>query len=129
MNQPRLETLKPDGATLVTPCDPTKRHTCSVCHYQIAENDPSLLTEFPCNVRAFQNEVFHLWRCPQCQNIHCLEIVDLDRYYIRSQRQRPSPILPAPALRTSSNASSAMVSPDRSPCWIMAVVMAYSSNI
>jgi 2-polyprenyl-3-methyl-5-hydroxy-6-metoxy-1,4-benzoquinol methylase len=84
MNQPRLETLKPDGATLVTPCDPTKRHTCSVCHYQIAENDPSLLTEFPCNVRAFQNEVFHLWRCPQCQNIHCLEIVDLDRYYSQS---------------------------------------------
>ncbi len=35
----------------------------------------------PCHVRAFLDETFAVWRCPDCRTIHCLDIVDLDRYY------------------------------------------------
>ncbi|NEQ49342.1 MAG: class I SAM-dependent methyltransferase [Leptolyngbya sp. SIO3F4] len=58
-----------------------QRLNCSICHYQLNRNDTSLLSKFPCNVRAFRDESFHVWRCPQCRTIHCLEIVDLDHYY------------------------------------------------
>ncbi|MCA1993302.1 MAG: class I SAM-dependent methyltransferase [Coleofasciculus sp. S288] len=37
---------------------------------------------FPCNVRAYRGETFKVWRCPSCQTIHCLDIVDLARYYV-----------------------------------------------
>jgi SAM-dependent methyltransferase len=58
-----------------------QRLTCSICNYRLDKDNTSLLTKFNCNVRSFQDEVFHVWRCPQCRNIHCLEVVDLDLYY------------------------------------------------
>jgi SAM-dependent methyltransferase len=57
------------------------RLECSICNYRINLNDESLFATFPCNVRAFKDEKFRVWRCPSCKTIHCLEVVDLDRYY------------------------------------------------
>lgn len=34
-----------------------------------------------CNVRAFRDESFTLWRCNHCASLHCKEGVDLDHYY------------------------------------------------
>jgi 2-polyprenyl-3-methyl-5-hydroxy-6-metoxy-1,4-benzoquinol methylase len=35
-----------------------------------------------CNVRRFSNETFTVWRCPNCNSLHCREAVDLDAYYV-----------------------------------------------
>jgi SAM-dependent methyltransferase len=37
--------------------------------------------QIPCNVRAFREELFTLWRCTGCGSLHCAEAVDLGRYY------------------------------------------------
>ena len=58
-----------------------KRLDCSICHHRIDPNDESAFTEFPCCIRAFKDEKFKVWRCPNCQTIHCLDIVDLDYYF------------------------------------------------
>ncbi|NDJ25206.1 methyltransferase domain-containing protein [Nostoc sp. B(2019)] len=58
-----------------------KRVKCIVCDHSINENDKSAFATFSCNIRAFKNETFNVWRCPKCQTIHCLDIVDLPRYY------------------------------------------------
>jgi SAM-dependent methyltransferase len=59
----------------------SQRLECNICHYHLDANDKTQLTTVNCNVRAFLTEQFHVWRCPNCETIHCLEIVDLDRYY------------------------------------------------
>ena len=33
-------------------------------------------------MRRYTREVFHLWRCASCACIHCLEMVDLQPYYV-----------------------------------------------
>jgi len=60
-----------------------QRLDCSICNYRVAPNDESAFATFPCNVRAFMHEKFKVWRCPNCQTIHCLDIVDLDYYYAK----------------------------------------------
>lgn len=64
---------------------PVKAHRteCLTCHYQLDPADQSQLVSFPCNVRVFRAESFQVWRCPRCQTIHCLEVVDLDDYYVK----------------------------------------------
>jgi SAM-dependent methyltransferase len=57
------------------------RLTCNICHYRIDPDRPPEIFPFTCNVRRFQNEQFRVWRCPDCGTVHCLEKVDLDRYY------------------------------------------------
>lgn len=58
-----------------------QRLECLICNYQLdLHNQPALVT-FPCNVRAFKDETFQVWRCPNCLTIHCLEVVDLAHYY------------------------------------------------
>jgi SAM-dependent methyltransferase len=59
------------------------RLECVICNHQIDPNDESLFATFPCNVRAFMGEPFKVWRCPNCATIHCLDVVDLDRYYAK----------------------------------------------
>ncbi len=61
----------------------TQRLECSICHYRVDPNDESAFSTFPCNVRAFIDEKFKVWRCPDCQTIHCLDVVDLDHYYAK----------------------------------------------
>ncbi|MDZ8184150.1 MAG: class I SAM-dependent methyltransferase [Nostoc sp. ChiSLP02] len=60
-----------------------QRLECLICNYRIDPRDESLFVTFPCNVRAFRDEKFKVWRCPNCRTIHCLDIVDLDRYYAK----------------------------------------------
>lgn len=60
----------------------SQRRDCVLCGYELsAKQAEKLLVPFPCNLRSFADEVFNVWRCPQCKTIHCLEIVDLDHYY------------------------------------------------
>jgi hypothetical protein len=79
----KVDSLNQDIASLVTENNQGKRLDCSICGYHIGTHHQSLLAEFYCNVRAFKHETFHVWRCPRCRNIHCLEVVDLDFYYSR----------------------------------------------
>lgn len=58
-----------------------QRTECSVCHYQIDPQNESAFSSFRCGIRALMSESFRVWRCPHCQTIHCLDIVDLDAYY------------------------------------------------
>ncbi len=58
-----------------------KRSTCIICDYQIDESDESIFSKFNSNVRAFKEEIFQVWRCPNCQTIHSLDIVDIAPYY------------------------------------------------
>jgi 2-polyprenyl-3-methyl-5-hydroxy-6-metoxy-1,4-benzoquinol methylase len=60
-----------------------QRLDCLICHNRISPNDESAFATFPCNVRAFKGETFKVWRCPGCKTSHCLDVVDLDRYYAK----------------------------------------------
>lgn len=60
-----------------------QRLDCSICHYRVDPNNESAFSTFPCSVRAYLNESFKVWRCPDCQTIHCLDVVDLDHYYAK----------------------------------------------
>lgn len=55
--------------------------TCNVCERPQGIEQADRLFRVPSNVRAFRDEVFTLWRCRNCNSIHCKESVDLDRYY------------------------------------------------
>jgi SAM-dependent methyltransferase len=58
-----------------------QRLNCSICNYRVDPDDESAFFTFPCSIRAFMNEKYQVWRCPDCQTIHCLEVVNLDYYY------------------------------------------------
>lgn len=58
-----------------------QRLDCSICNYRVDPEDSSVFSTFACNVRAHQDKTFQVWRCPSCQTIHCLDVVDLDAYY------------------------------------------------
>jgi len=58
-----------------------QRLDCLICNYHFDPNKESALATFPCNVRAFKGEFFKVWRCPNCQTINCLDVVNLDEYY------------------------------------------------
>lgn len=58
-----------------------QRLDCSICNYRIDPNNESEFIAFSCNVRAYRDETFKVWRCPVCLTIHCLDIVDLPYYY------------------------------------------------
>lgn len=60
-----------------------QRLDCIICNYRVAPNDESAFSTFSCSVRAFMGEKFKIWRCPECQTIHCLDVVDLDHYYAK----------------------------------------------
>jgi SAM-dependent methyltransferase len=59
-----------------------KRDNCNVCGYRLHKERMNTYI-FGCIVRHFKNEQFSVWRCPICNTIHCLDIVDLDKYYAR----------------------------------------------
>lgn len=62
--------------------EPALRTLCNICG-RARDDLTEPLVRQPCHVRAFLGEFFHLWRCSQCRTIHCLEQVDLDRYYAK----------------------------------------------
>jgi SAM-dependent methyltransferase len=52
---------------------------CIVCGApRSAQSETALV---PCNVRAFRDESFAVWRCMDCKSIHASDEVDLDHYY------------------------------------------------
>ena len=52
---------------------------CVVCG--AARTDRCETATVRCNVRAFQDERFAVWRCAACSSIHAEQAVDLDHYY------------------------------------------------
>lgn len=58
-----------------------QRLDCSICNYRVDPHDESAFYTFPCSIRSLMDEKFAVWRCPDCQTIHCLDVVDLDYYY------------------------------------------------
>ncbi|GAB1544269.1 hypothetical protein NUACC21_69450 [Scytonema sp. NUACC21] len=60
-----------------------KRSQCVICDYSLPVTDVFELPRFPCNVRAFKDEKFKIWRCPNCKTIHSLDVVDLEHYYAK----------------------------------------------
>lgn len=56
------------------------RTVCSFCQHTMDRSSADCVA-VNSNVRAFKDETFHVWRCPQCESLHCLEVVDLRRYY------------------------------------------------
>jgi SAM-dependent methyltransferase len=53
--------------------------SCVVCNVTRSERSESVSVR--CNVRAFRQESFRVWRCTGCGSIHATDSVDLDRYY------------------------------------------------
>lgn len=79
MNEQSLEFNQLDNYT--SPQLKSKRLDCSICNYHIDPNDETAFATFHCNVRTYKDETFKVWRCPRCQTIHCLDVVDLPHYY------------------------------------------------
>lgn len=57
------------------------RKECNVCSYSLDSLENVEHSSVNCNVRAFKEEYFRVWRCPICHTIHCLDVVDLEHYY------------------------------------------------
>lgn len=51
---------------------------CNICQ---SACDAAEEASVPSNVRAFRNELFHVWRCPTCASLHARDEVDLAHYY------------------------------------------------
>lgn len=64
--------------------------SCTICNSRGTLESAKEVAKIRCNVRAFRNEIFSVWRCNNCRSIHALDSVDLDRYYenypMRNQR-------------------------------------------
>src|SRR5574338_820884 len=54
---------------------------CNVCQNPGLFSSAQERQQVPCNVRAFSDEKFTIWRCSGCGSLHCREHVDLDHYY------------------------------------------------
>lgn len=57
------------------------RTVCTVCDAGATLDEARETAMVRCNVRAFVNERFAVWRCPYCQSIHARDAVDLPYYY------------------------------------------------
>lgn len=71
-----------------------QRLDCLVCNHRIDPDDEGAFVRFYCNVRAFKDEQFKVWRCPGCMTIHCLDAVDLPHYYAQYPIAQASLSLP-----------------------------------
>jgi len=86
MIEPHSTTSPPDNSTssqLHHQRTSKQRLDCLICKHRIEPNDESAFVTFSCNVRAFKNEKFKVWRCPDCKTIHCLDVLDLPHYYAK----------------------------------------------
>lgn len=53
---------------------------CNICN-QENKIDASNTAKIKSNVRQFKEEQFTVWRCTQCNSLHCQEEIDYDHYY------------------------------------------------
>jgi SAM-dependent methyltransferase len=58
-----------------------QRLDCLICNYHQPIAATADFVPYASNVRAFMDQTYKLWRCPDCDTIHCLDVVDLDAYY------------------------------------------------
>ena len=75
-----MTTTPPDPAAI----DPAKqRNACVYCDHRGTTFNPTVHehNQVPCNVRAFKDRSFTVWRCNTCGSLNCLDIVDLTYYY------------------------------------------------
>jgi len=56
---------------------------CELCEHPGTLENATDKGVVPCNVRAFRENVFTVWRCTGCGSLHCVEEVDLPLYYSR----------------------------------------------
>ena len=56
---------------------------CNVCDTPGSFDEAAQVEVVRCNVRAFETDLFTVWRCPNCYSLHCKEDADLPRYYSR----------------------------------------------
>ena len=59
----------------------TEHLMCNVCERPGSLAAAREVGSVRCNVRAFHDESFTLWRCVNCETLHCKEGVDLAHYY------------------------------------------------
>ena len=55
--------------------------TCNVCDKPGTLETARERQHVPCNVRAFKDATFTVWRCTGCGSLHCAEDADLPLYY------------------------------------------------
>lgn len=82
-DRPTTPTSLNNSSQLHKPRTSKQRLDCLICNYHIDPNNESAFVTFSCNVRAFKDEKFKVWRCPGCGTIHCLDVVDLAHYYAK----------------------------------------------
>lgn len=56
-----------------------RRFHCNACGK--SSLNPADQAWVACNVRAFQQERFKIWRCSGCRSLHCADSIDTERYY------------------------------------------------
>lgn len=60
---------------------PNESLTCNLCDRPGRFDEAAEQQSVPCNVRAFLEDRFTVWRCPNCRSLHCREAADLGYYY------------------------------------------------
>ena len=55
--------------------------TCNICDTPGTLEKALEWQRVPCNVRAFKDDTFTVWRCTGCRSLHCAEDADLGFYY------------------------------------------------
>lgn len=54
---------------------------CTVCDAGGTYEQAAEVARVRCNVRAFADREFTVWRCPGCRSLHALEDIDYGAYY------------------------------------------------
>ncbi|TVQ44654.1 MAG: class I SAM-dependent methyltransferase [Gloeocapsa sp. DLM2.Bin57] len=54
---------------------------CKICLFK-TDSQQVTKHKIRSNVRKFRDQEFTVWRCPNCQSLHCQEMVDLDEFYV-----------------------------------------------
>lgn len=62
----------------ISPSDALKDQTCILCG---CSGGSSEIAQIRSNVRKFREQRFQVWRCPDCQSLHCEKVDDLESYY------------------------------------------------
>jgi SAM-dependent methyltransferase len=64
---------------------------CNICDTPGTLGNALERQSVPCNVRAFKENAFTVWRCSGCRSLHCAEDADLNYYYSNYPPHRVDP--------------------------------------
>lgn len=59
----------------------TTPQTCCICGTSTQQKPCVDIARVRCNVRQFADQFFTMWRCANCNSLHCLESIDFAHYY------------------------------------------------